>query len=81
MNRKQFVSYEGCINSKCAVQSGISQGSNLSPLLFLLFINDIQSHTDHSHILIYADDLNIFKQIQWADDSTAIQANVNNIFD
>jgi hypothetical protein len=42
------------------VRSGVTQGSHLDPLLFILFINDVFSCFKSLCILLYADDLKIF---------------------
>ena len=39
-----------------SITSGAQQGSILGPLLFSLFVNDIDLHFEKANVIIYADD-------------------------
>jgi len=56
--RYQQVKYEGVRSDRIAVISGVPQGTILSPLLFNVFINDLQFDPD-SFLFKYADDTTI----------------------
>jgi len=60
-NRKQRVILNGCFSEWTDVMSGVPQGSVLGPLLFVIFINDID-------ILKFADDTNIYQTVISAED-------------
>ena len=55
-NRKQFVFLNGLESDLRPVYHGVPQGSVLGPLLFLIYINDLQNAIVYSDSFIFADD-------------------------
>lgn len=75
------MEYFGYKSYTFSATSGVPQGSNLGPLLFLIFINDIATNIRNSEYLIYADDFKIYKEIRSVNDSFQLQTNLNTIYD
>ena len=59
-NRTQRVSCNGAFSNVGLVTHGVPQGSNLGPLLFLLYINDLSLVSSTLYFILFADDTNIF---------------------
>ena len=59
-NRKQFISYDDSATETKIVKCGVPQGSILGPLLFLFFVNDLNSSTKVLDPVLFADDANLF---------------------
>ena len=59
-NRLQYVYMNDTSSIMQNINIGVPQGSVLGPLLFLLYINDIQFVSKIFHAIIYADDTNLF---------------------
>lgn len=74
--RTLYVSYKGFVSHKFVATSGVPQGSNLGPLLFLLFINDL-CETLTCNKLCYADDLKIFASIKTGNNCEYLQQQLN----
>ena len=62
-NRKQRVVLNGSYSSFCTVESGVPQGSVLGPLLFLIYINDLERNIK-SNIKFFADDTMLFSIVK-----------------
>lgn len=77
-NRLQFVSYNDCQSDEYFSTSGVPQGSNLGPLLFLIFINDIADVIDCQKLL-FADDLKLYNKINNMHDCLSLQENLYNV--
>lgn len=64
----------GCSNSDSfVVPSGVPQGSNLGPLLFSLFVNDVMYVVPTGHRICYADDMKFYMIISSMEDCVALQ--------
>lgn len=78
-NRRQYVSYGHHLSLNFKTNSGIPQGSNLGPLLFLLFINDIGQTIEYSKYLLFADDIKLFRAIDSLIDSILLQNDIDSL--
>ena len=63
LGRQQSVQVQGTLSEQHQVKSGISQGTVLDPLFFLILINDIPDEIIHSYLYLFADDTKRFKAI------------------
>ena len=62
-NREQRVVLNGSFSDYSPVESGVPQGSVLGPLLFLVYINDLESNIK-SNIKFFADDTMLFSIVE-----------------
>jgi hypothetical protein len=72
-NRSQAVVLGNYISDWMCVPSGVPQGSLLGPLLFLIFVSDINTCFRGSSLLSFADDMKVFKSVKNVEDAIALQ--------
>nr|CAI5832774.1 unnamed protein product [Callosobruchus analis] len=63
-NRKQQIIYNGQLSECAEIRHGVSQGSILGALLFLIYVNDIQTASSCARIMLLADDASVIRRNQ-----------------
>ena len=72
LNRHQQVVVDGEGSTCVKVKSGVPQGTVLGPLLFLIYINDIDKNIS-SQLRLFADDCLIYHPIHTEQDQLDLQ--------
>lgn len=75
--RYQKVVVNGQHSYVSRIISGVPQGTVLGPILFILFINDMEKCIKHSKVRFFADDTRISKQISSEADVIELQSDLN----
>ena len=80
-NRSQTVVVNGVKSAICKIISGVPvpQGTVLGPILFLLFINDLEAVVRHSKISFFGEDTRISKKIGSQEDCIKLQEDLNRV--
>ena len=78
-DRPQHVVINGVLSFVEMIISGVPQGSVLGPLLFILFINDMQSCINFSTIRFFADDTRLLKHIYGHKDTVELQKDLDSV--
>ena len=74
-NRTQEVVVNGSRSERGMAKSGVPQGTVLGPLLFLIYINDIESQITSS-IRLFADESALYRPIYSESDSLSLQEDI-----
>jgi hypothetical protein len=80
-DRQQYVVFKNYNSAKYTAVSGVPQGSNLGPLLFLIFVNDLPEKVNNSKIMMFADDVKIYHKINIMEDCYELQDDLNQLSD
>ena len=60
--------------------SGVPQGSQSGPLLFIMYINDLTNYVDSCEISLYPDDFKLFRDISSVTDCQLVQKDLHNAY-
>ena len=79
-NRLQYVVIENCFSNVSDVVSGVPQGSVLGPIMFLIFINDIETVCcGDTDLQLFADDLKLYSSVKVSCNSLTLQQSIDNL--
>merc|ERR1712055_1149839 len=76
-NRQQTVVIDGKHSEPAKVISGVPQGTVLGAILFIIYLNDLQSCIKHSVISSFADDTRLKKSINNTNDVKLLQSDLD----
>jgi hypothetical protein len=71
-DREQVVKYNGEMSAPRLVANGLPQGSKLSNLLFIIFVNDLVKHLNGVEVTMFADDTLLMVECDQTNDGVQI---------
>ena len=77
-DRRQRVVVDGEVSNWKSVLSGVPQGSVLGPILFLIYINDMDDSIT-SNVLKFADDTKLFRKVNTDGDKQNLQNDLDRL--
>jgi hypothetical protein len=78
-DRQQYVEYADCKSQPYFTRTGVSQGSNLGPLEFIIMINDLPEVVKEAKCLLFADDLKLLLAIKKEEDCERLQRDIDRV--
>ena len=78
--RLQTVTVEGHRSEEAVVVSGVPQGTVLGPLLFLIFMGDINDGIEDSSLSSFADDTSVSLPVTNAEEVSCLQKDLDTIY-
>jgi hypothetical protein len=77
--RTQKVKIKQATSFPSVCTSGVPQGSVLSSILFLLYMNDLPQIIKHSNICLFADDVKLYTSVNSLQDKQNLQIDINSL--
>ena len=77
MRKKFNVRISSCFSNLFDITNSVPQGNKLSPLLYIIYANDIADIFKFANIKIYADDLTIYAAVNNESDRKTLQFELN----
>ena len=78
-DRLQTVVVKGFHSREAPVISGVPQGTVLGPVLFLIFINDLENEVVNSNLCFFADDTRISNRIKSMESKALLEMDLQNV--
>ena len=80
-NRQQYVEFNETMSDYCNIETGVPQGSILGPLLFIIYLNDLEKASTKFHPVIYADDTALSTTLNAFNSKNSKNININQEID